>query len=273
MKKRLLFIMCLIAVLMLLTACQSSEPQQFQVVTNPEQLDFSQGASNPTSVPVVVSNDWDTYDPSSEENYDPYEEEAGTEDFQWETAAPQDEYRYAGATPVLIDPIDKPTPTPAPALNISSYQVYDATNIGISFEGPVGWESRNSESSAYTILNPDASMDYPASLTIHKVSVSSTYTQADLEKQVMEMVSAIKPNYRKFSNTKTATRNLLDKNGVYCDFSGVEATTGANVWGRVHAVCVNKTLYIMEMYTPQVYKEQYKDTLYSRFRRTVKITK
>ena len=73
--------------------------------------------------------------------------------------------------------------------------------------------------------------------------------------------------------TKTASRTLLDKNGIYADYTGVEKTTGAAVWGRVHAVCVNKTLYILEMCTPQVYKEQYKDTVYSRFRRTVKITR
>ena len=267
MKKRTRLLCMLLLCVLAFSACQSEQPEQFQVVTNPDQL--SQQSVIPTEAPAI-NFDTGNYDPGSEENVDLPESLTGPQDNS--TVPPQAASSYAGATPVVIDPIDKPTPTPAPELAISTYVVYDA-KMGISFEGPVGWSVGTDETDTYSIVNPDPSMDFTAYLAVHKVTVSNTYTEAELKTQVTEMLSALKPNYNKFSPTKTASRTLLDKNGIYADYTGVEKTTGAAVWGRVHAVCVNKTLYILEMCTPQVYKEQYKDTVYSRFRRTVKITR
>ena len=45
------------------------------------------------------------------------------------------------------------------------------------------------------------------------------------------------------------------------------------VWGRVHAVTVNKTLVVVTVITPYEYRENYKDILYGKFRHTVKFTK
>ncbi len=263
MNKRLILVLLLAAALVLLCACQGGEPQTFQVY-NPATV-----TTPPTAEPYT-GYDFDSgdYDPSSEEGV---LDEVPEEYSGLLTEPPQ--AAYAGATPVLIDPINKPTPSPAPQLSIDTYQVYDATKLGLSFEGPIGWNFDDSASDAYSIYNPDTSVNYPAQLTIHKVPVSSNYTKAQLKAQVQEMLTALKPRYSSFSPSLTAERTLLDSNGIYADFTGVDKESGEAVWGRVQAVCVQKNLYILEMTTPQVYKETYKDTLYSRFRKTLKITK
>ena len=65
---------------------------------------------------------------------------------------------------------------------------------------------------------------------------------------------------------------MLDKTGVYADYSGVNKN-GQNVGGRVHVVCIGKKLYVLELSWPKAYTETYKDTVYKQFRHSVKITK
>ena len=47
-------------------------------------------------------------------------------------------YPYTGATPIPLDPIDAPTPTPQAPLNFT-YITYSPTTVGVSFEAPAGW--------------------------------------------------------------------------------------------------------------------------------------
>ena len=279
MNKRGWLALILAVCLLALTACQSannSEP--FQVVTNVNQLP-TQNVTVPDIVPVVDNTpdyDYDTgdYDPASEE--DPYAED------EWQdattvssvpTPAPVISSAYAGATPVVLDPIDKPTPTPAPALTITDFMTYDATKLSLSFSGPVGWQVNDLASDTFILTNPDPSVDYQAELVVRAVAVANNYGETDMKKEVKTLMNNLKVDYSSFSATNTASRTLMDKKGIYADFNGVRKDTGASVWGRIHLTCINKTLIVMRLTCPRTYSETYKDTVYSKFRHTVKFTR
>lgn len=278
-----------------LTACQSSSQTQYQMASPATQRVIPQTTSVPQTGNDSETMDYDAYDPASEEGVGDDLDASGTQNqsqsqtqitdlsalldmdmnatvYDSPTEAPTMNSVYAGATPVIIDPIDKPTPTPVPPLTFSEYVVYDATKLGISFESPAGWTVDDVEQSTYLLTNPDRSVDYQATVRVSAYTVNTEYSQSDLAKEVKNVLSTIRTGFTSFSPTNTATRSLLDKTGVYADFSGVNRD-GKSVGGRVHAVCVNKKLYILEMTYPRAYTETYKDTVYKQFRHSVKITK
>ncbi|MBQ9308232.1 MAG: hypothetical protein IJ229_09925 [Clostridia bacterium] len=284
LSRRVALALMLACALVLFTACQ--DQTQYQMASAP-----TQNVNQVTAVPVTVEEeepfDYDSYDPASEEGIGDDLDASGqvvtdlsalldmdrnATVYNDPTGAPTMNSVYAGATPVIIDPIDKPTPTPVPPLTFSEYIVYDATKLGISFEAPTGWIVDDVEQSVYLLTNPDPSVDYQATERVSAYTVNTEYSQSDLAKEVRNVLSTLRADFSSFSPTNTATRSLLDKTGVYADFSGV-TKAGQSVAGRVHAVCVNKKLYILEMTYPKAYTETYKDTVYKRFRHSVKITK
>ena len=60
---------------------------------------------------------------------------------------------------------------------------------------------------------------------------------------------------------------------IYEDFTGTLKGTEIKVWGRVHAVSVNKTLVIVRIMAPNEYSRTYKDSVYSKIRHTIQFTK
>lgn len=283
-----LVLVCLMAVL--LTGCQ--ENTTYQMATPVTQRPQAEVTSVPADEQDTADEaiDYESYDPASEEGIGDDLDASGSAAgqvtdlsalldmdmnatvYNEPTEVPAISSVYAGATPVVIDPIDKPTPTPAPALTFAEFVVYDATKLGISFNAPVGWEVDDVEQSTYLLTNPDRSVDYQATLRVSAYTVNTEYSQSELSKEVRNQLSTLRSGMESFSGTNTATRSLLDKTGVYADFSG-KTKDGKEIGGRVHAVCVSKKLYILEMTYPKVYTETYKDTVYRQFRHTVKITK
>ena len=288
MKKNLGITLLLAAVLILLTACssQQGQSQQYEVVSvQPQVTQVSSQAgtvvSDVVSGPAQYDFDNGDYDPASEEGvmdtledvdepvWTPYEETVYTAP----TPAPTMNSVYAGATPVVIDPIDKPTPTPAPPITFTEFATYDATKLGVAFNAPTGWVVNDDANDTYTLTNPDSRMDYHATLTVYVYTLNSDYSQSDLTKEVRSILSSNKALFNSYSPSNTATRTLLDKNGVYADFTGTLKSTGQEVGGRIHAVSLNKKLYILQMMWPKAYQEVYKDTVYKQFRHTFRITK
>lgn len=283
MKKRIMLVGLLSLCILVLCACQSGTQQKYPVATLPTQAVYQSGstdtANSLTGGDSYTDFDTSTYNPASEEYgtdgqaYDPYE--AGDIPTAAEdaviTTAPTVRSEYAGATPVVIDPIDKPTPTPVPALTFT-YQVYDATKLHLSFEAPVGWTVNDGESDTYILTNPDPAVDYAATLTVRAVSVTSDYTTNDLKKEINQMLDTIgSVNFSTYSPSNTAERTLLDKAGVYANYKGTLAG-GVQVAGRVHATCINKVLYTMHLSYPQAMTNSYVENVYTQFRHTVKIT-
>ncbi|MGN1019980.1 MAG: hypothetical protein ACI4O7_06375 [Aristaeellaceae bacterium] len=273
MKKRLVLAMALLACVCVLCGCQSKSNSRYTPVTTTA-APAGQATQNlnvvPTATPeLVLDYDYDdsAYDPLAEEGVD----DVYVPDQVVITVAPTMTSQYAGATPVIIDPIDKPTPSPVPPITFT-YQVYDATNISLSFEAPVGWTIETPSTNSFMLMNPDMNVDYAASITITATSVSSNYSTSDLKKVINDMLDSIgESGFNSYSPSKTAERNLLDSAGVYANYSGT-LSGNVEVAGRVHATCVNKVLYVVHVSYPKAYTDTYKEQVYDHLRDTIMIT-
>jgi len=273
MTKRWILALAMLLCLCLLAGCQTSEPQRFNVKTSGTNAGQSQQTQQTTT---------------NEDNYDPLAEEddyTGDEDY-WQgqqlatpqtaapTVAPTIRSEYAGATPVPVDPIDMPTPTPVPPLGEFSYKTYDATKLGLSFDGPTGWLVDESAADYYIIQNPNAAVSYPATLTVHAEKVSAQYSENDLKTVIRNMLNAIgqSAELAEYSPSNTASRPLLGATGIYANYTGV-LDNGVEIAGRVHATCVEKVLYTVHITYPREYTEGYKEQVYDKLRDTIQITK
>lgn len=283
MKKRLLVALAMLLCLCLLTACQTSEPQKYQVKNNPDPVANTGDAGNAAQNPGDVLIDDEYYDPLAEEDGyvidDSWLEELPEQPTTPPTTAPTIRGEYAGATPVPIDPIDKPTPTPVPPLAAFSYTTYEATKLGLSFEAPAGWKANTDDPAYYVLTNPASNVNYRAELTLHAEKVSSNYSENDLKNVVKAMLNAIGATdvVVEFSPTNTASRDLLDAKGVYADYSAT-LQGGVRIRGRVQATCVEKTLYTLHLSAPADYwdlegDKDYKDGVYDKLKKTLTLTK
>lgn len=287
MKKRWIVALALLVCLCLLTACKTSEPEKFQVKTLPTSGSTgntgSTGAAGTTDGSVLVGDEY--MDPLAEEddynNYDDsnWMEELPTAQPATPTPAPTIRGEYAGATPVPIDPIDKPTPTPVPPLAAFTYRSYEATKLGLSFEAPAGWTVDSSDPAYYSLTNTSGSLNYQAQLVLHAEKVSVQYSESELKNAVKSMLNAIGASevVVEFSPSDTASRPLLGATGVYANYSAT-LSNGARIRGRVHATCVEKVLYTVHLSAPADYwdlegENDYKDGVYDKLRDTIKITK
>ena len=270
-KKRILCLVLVICAALVMTACKQKEtfpttPQQEQATAQPQS---EQNIFGDTPVPQDIDDfDDGSYDPSQEEGGDDEEVDEPVQ-VDEPTAAPTMKGEYAGATPVLIDPIDKPTPTPLPALTFT-YDKYEAKALGLSFEAPSGWLVDDSQPDTYTLTNPDPSMDYAAQLSIRLVPVSKNYTKNELIKEVKGTLDTLgSDGFKKFERSNPAGRKFMNTDAIYANYTGT-TTDNVKVAGRIIIACANKTLYILHVSYPQGYTKTYVDNVYDRFRHSVK---
>ena len=273
-KKRIVCLALMICLAMVMTACQQKEtfPTTPQQPTDQPAAESQsdQNIFGDTPVPQEIDFDDGSYDPTQEEGGGE-EAVAASVDFNLEapTEAPTMQSEYAGATPVLIDPVDKPTPTPLPTLTFT-YQKYDAKALGLTFEAPAGWLEDDSQPDAFTLTNPDPSMDYAAQLTIRVVPVSKNYNKNELIKEVKNTLDTLgSDGFKKFERSNTAGRKFMNSDGVYANYTGT-LLDGVKIGGRLIIACSNKTLYILNVSYPAGYTKTYVDNVYDKFRHTVK---
>lgn len=275
MKKRILLALMLVVCVAALCACQSTG-SKYTVVnsTNPQ----SQATQNLSTTSEATNNPTTNFDDGS---YDPAsEEDLGSDLGDFEeiaTAVPATEVptlrsEYAGATPVLLDPIDKPTPTPVPEITFT-HQTYEATKLHLTFDAPSGWVVDDSVADTYTLTNPDPSMSYTASLTVTATAVSSQMDKTALASQVSAMLDALKAQsgVKSFSPSRVDDRTLMDQAGKYANYTAV-LDNGEEIAGRIQAACVNKVLYTVHITYPKAYKDTYVKQVYNTLRDTIKVT-
>lgn len=270
-KKRILCLVLVLCAALVMTACQKKETfptsaqPQAQATAVPQQ---EQNIFGETPLPQDIDFDDGSYDPTAEEGGG---EEPIDMDEDDVTPAPTMKGEYAGATPVLIDPVDKPTPTPLPPLTFT-YATYEAPALHLSFEAPAGWLADDSQPDTYVLTNPTPGMDYEAKLSIRTVPVSKNYNRNELIKEVKGNLDTIGGDgFEKFDRSQTAVRKFMNTDAVYANYTGT-TLGGVKVGGRIIIACTNKTLYILHVSFPAGYRETYVGGVYDKFRHSVKIT-
>lgn len=276
MKKRILLALMLVACVAALCACQSSGTKYTVVNSQQPQSQATQNLGttgiSATDEPNIDYDDG-TYDPSSEEglggDLGSFEEVATAAPA---TAVPTLRSEYAGATPVLLDPIDKPTPTPAPPITFT-HQTYEATKLHLTFDAPAGWLVDESVADTYVLTNPDQTMSYTATLTVTATAVSSQMDKSALTSQVNAMLDSLKnrDDVKSFSPSRVDERTLMAQTGMYANYTAV-LDNGEEIAGRVQAACVNKVLYTVHVTYPLTYRDTYVKQVYNTLRDTIKVT-
>ena len=276
-KKRILCLVLVVCAALVMTACQQKETfptspvQQEQTQQQEAPAQDEQNIFGDTPVPQQINFDDGSYDPTSEEGGNEEMLSFDQTAADGTTPAPTMKSEYAGATPVLIDPIDKPTPTPLPKLAFT-YATYEAPALHLTFDAPAGWLPDDSASDTYKLTNPDPSMDYAATLSIRLVPVSKNYNKNELIKEVKSALDTIgSDGFTKFERSNTAGRKFMNADGIYANYSGT-TTDNVKVAGRIIISCSNKMLYILDVSYPQGYTKTYVDGVYDKFRHTVKTT-
>lgn len=250
------------------SASQSSTEQQ--PVTG--QADMS-AASEAAPAQQINFNDG-SYNPASEEGGQSEQIGNTAQNAPAVTNAPMMQSEFAGATPVKIDPVDKPTPTPLPKITFS-YTTYNAPNLHLTFEGPAGWIADDLAADTYILTNPDPSMDYEAKAEIRTIAAGKDYTQKELVKEAKAQAEALQGtgSFQSFSTSDTATRTFINGNGVYIAYKGtLNDGQETGVAGRIIVNTVNKVLYVLHVSYPRGLADTFADGVYNKIRHSMKLT-
>lgn len=245
------------------TATPSPEPVETydQGVTDPSAGDagYSDGGNSIFSAnPYDVGADFSETDPLSEEGYiDPLAGgDSGMSGLMAQATGTV--YPYAGSTPIPLNPVDMPSPTPRPELNFT-YAVYTAGSLGVSFESPSGWQADDSQTDIFTITEPESQMHngQQCIITISATPVNNNYSERELTSHVTQRLKDIGAvNFVEWNPSLTATRYLMGSQGVYANYSGTLAN-GIELAGRIQYACIENRLYGIEMVYPREYREDY----------------
>jgi len=261
MKKKLLIMGLLLATALLLTACSGAPQTQTPTAELPTLNTQAPAMEIPTTVPLPEG-----IDPSAEEDTDAeYVDPAllNQPAAQGQQAAPAvteaPSTVFAGATPILLNPIDMPTPTKHPPL-VFTYATYTANKLGLSFESVAGYEVEDGAADTYILREPAATVkdNYPVEIVLTLTPVNANYKKTDVRADVRAKLADLgKLNYQKWEPTNTAERSLLKSPGYYADFRGVKVD-GTIVRGRVHmALLPDNKLLMLQISHPAEYSNDY----------------
>ena len=291
MKRLWKLLLCLLLAVLTLSACsgQPSSPEQFPEVTqalgpatptpepivldsqdDPSTADGSgdSGAADPSApqsifdtnpYDVVLENGFTEQDALNEENYIDPELDDGSDLYVPEPTGTV--YPYAGSTPIPLDPIDMPTPTPRPSLSFT-YGDYSAASVGVSFKAPAGWLVDESQAQTFILREPDSQIKdgQQCVITISSQAGTSNYNQSDLETLVKDRLDVIggASNITSFKPSYTATRYMMGSLGVYANYTATRSD-GVEIGGRIQYVCIDRTLYGLEILFPEGFREDFID--------------
>lgn len=260
--KKLLAILSLALVVILLSGCAPKEEPADQLNTMiPDAPTQAPAMTMPSAEPIP-----DDYDRSSEEDKD-REYVDGVDPVPVTEAS----NIYAGATPIALNPIDMPTPTPHPPM-VFNYETYTATNIGLSFEMVAGYEVDASQPEVYVLTEPLAQQkdNYSAQFTFTVTNVNSNYRIANVNTDLRAKLEELgQMDYRSWSPSSRESRTLLNAQGYYADYRGVK-TDGTIVRGRVQmALLPGNKLLTVHMSVPAEYNTDFIG-VFTRIRNTIK---
>lgn len=281
MKRTALVLLCLAAFALLLTGCQGQQEEDI-----PEVTQFIGPAPTATQAPTPTPEEDATADFTEEDalaEEDTALTETATAAFDAGLAAQTSlfssgtandanatAYPYTGSTPIPLDPIDAPTPTPQAPLNFT-YISYSPATVGVTFEAPAGWIADETYNEVFTLSEPDSQMKNGqlGIINVYAVPVISDYTQAQLEQEIKQRLNTIGSlNFVEWKPSYTATRYLMGSMGVYANYTG-KLITGVEVGGRIHATTIDKVLYCIQITYPLDFRTDFMD-VFAKLRETIK---
>ena len=278
MKRNWKLMVCLLMALCLLTAC-SGKPSEEDFPDITQAIGPTATPTAAPTAPPVTEGDIIGGDEGGESIFsqNPYLEDEFTEadvmaeegyidpEFGVLDSYPVSEpegtvYPYAGSTPIPLNPVDMPTPTPKPDLSFT-YTQYIASTVGVTFEGPANWQVNETQSSMFILSEPTNQIKdgQQTTITLSAEPIGSNYDQRDLEKHVEQRLDTIGGlQFSDFKPSYTATRHMLGSTGVYANYSGT-LTDGTEVGGRIQYVSIDGTLYGLEIVFPLGFKDDFID--------------
>ena len=179
------------------------------------------------------------------------------------------------ATPVPVDPIDKPTPTPVPIPNYV-YDTYVNEAMGVSFSIPYTWllnPNTNLETTVQFVEPQSEMMDvggYQTRLTIEKLNMGLQQTAADARERLEYVLEELEQSFTVFSANSVAPQSVGDANGYYCYYKA-EYNDGVKNYlmnGRIIIVAHGKALYQIRLTTPRNWYSYY-EYVYRKVRSTM----
>ncbi len=262
----LALLICLTVVL--LCGCAQEQTTYPEAGTAPTRQPVRQAdvLSQPTEAPQVVVSfpeDYDSEEDAEDDEGEDLDESAAVPGFSSRAAVPNS--RYAGATPIPLDPVDMPTPTPRPDIEFE-YEKMD-TALGYSMDVPVGWLVEQNDKNMFVIRDPEMRDNVYATFTMTTKSVSSSYRASDLKAELSEQLSQIQRNYVGWKIWQADSRPLLKSDGVYNAYRGVTYDDTV-VRGLVHVALVNRNVVTLSFSAPGYYNTSYQ-RVYNKMRNTI----
>ena len=183
------------------------------------------------------------------------------------------------ATPVAVDPIDKPTPTPAPTPNYI-YETYSNPAMGVSFSIPYTWllNPNTNQDTTVQFVEPQSEMmdkgGYQTRLTIEKVNMGLQQTAADAKERLEYVLEELEQSFTVFTANSIASQSVGEAHGYYCYYKA-EYNDGAKNYlmnGRIIVVAHGKSLYQIRLTTPRNWYSYY-EYVYRKVRSTLEFLK
>ena len=182
------------------------------------------------------------------------------------------------ATPVAVDPIDKPTPTPAPTPDYM-YDTYTSSSMGVSFSIPYSWllnPSTNQETTLQFVEPKNEMMEpdgYQTRLTIERFSAGLSQTAADARTRLESVLTELEGMFTTFKANDIATASIGGASGYYCYYRATynDGTKEYSMRGRVAVVAHDKELIQIRLTTPSNWFSYY-NHVYRQLRATFKFT-
>ena len=238
--KRILLLLAVAG--LLLTACASAE---------------SQSTPEPDAHVCAPAGDTTTAEPQLTPTPEPI-----TGDVKLDVAnmTPDD----PSATPIPVDPIDKPTDTPMPTPNYA-YKTYASDSLNISFSIPYTWllNPNTNQTTTLQFVEPKSEMmepdGYQTRLTIEKVNTGLTQTADDARERLETTLSQMEGTFTSFTSYPIASRSIGDAKGSYCYYKA-EYNDGTKTYlmrGRIIVVAYEKALYQVRITAPQNWYSYY----------------
>lgn len=182
------------------------------------------------------------------------------------------------ATPVAVDPIDKPTPTPAPTPDYM-YDTYTSSSMGVSFSIPYSWllnPSTNQDTTLQFVEPKNEMMEpdgYQTRLTIERFSAGLSQTAADARTRLESVLTELEGMFTTFKANDIATASIGGASGYYCYYRATynDGTKEYSMRGRVAVVAHDKELIQIRLTTPSNWFSYY-NHVYRQLRATFKFT-